>query len=101
MAPSGAYDTLQQLSYLLLIFVFVPAMILSGLAQSPGLTAAMPWLLDLFGGRQSARTLHTVGTVLLVLFAVVHVLEVFASGGLSRLRSMITGKLRVSSKEAT
>ena len=101
VAPSGAYDTLQQLSYLLLIFVFVPAMILSGLAQSPGLTAAMPWLLDLFGGRQSARTLHTVGTVLLVLFAVVHVLEVFASGGLSRLRSMITGKLRVSSKEAT
>lgn len=94
-----SYGTVQQLSYLLLIFVFVPGMILSGMAQSPGLTAAMPWLLDLFGGRQSARTLHAVGTLLLVLFVVVHVLEVLAVGGLGRVRAMITGKLRMVSKE--
>jgi thiosulfate reductase cytochrome b subunit len=64
----------------------------TGIAQSPGFTAAMPWLLDLVGGRQSARTFHTVGTVLLVLFVVVHVLEVTAAGFVSRVRSMITGK---------
>lgn len=93
------YGVLQRLSYLLLIFVLVPMMILSGLAQSPGLTAAMPWLLDLFGGRQSARTLHAIGTLLLVLFVVVHVLEVMAAGGLNRLRSMFTGRLRLSSEE--
>jgi thiosulfate reductase cytochrome b subunit len=79
-------------SYLLLIFVFVPFMILSGVAQSPGFTAAMPVLLDLFGGRQSARTLHTIGTVLLVLFVAVHVLEIAAAGFFTKVRSMITGK---------
>jgi thiosulfate reductase cytochrome b subunit len=89
---SGSYGTLQKTSYLLLIFVFVPFMILSGVAQSPGYTAAMPVLLDMFGGRQSARTLHTIGTVVLVLFVVVHLLEVVAAGFFSRIRSMITGK---------
>ena len=98
-ASDGSYGTLQQISYLLLIFVFMPIMILSGLAQSPGLTAAMPWLLDLFGGRQTARTLHTIGTVLFVAFVLVHVGEVVAAGGLNRLRSMVTGRLRVSSQK--
>ena len=88
----SAYGTLQKTSYLLLIFVFVPFMILTGVAQSPGYTAAMPVLLDLFGGRQSARTLHTIATVLLVLFVVVHLLEIAAAGFLARVRSMITGK---------
>ena len=95
---SGRYDTLQKVSYLVLIFVFVPFMILSGIAQSPGLTAAMPTLLDLFGGRQSARTLHTLGTVALVLFVIVHVLEVAAAGFVTRVRSMITGKQTVSAQ---
>ena len=57
-----------------------------------GFAAAMPWLLDLFGGRQSARTLHTVGTVVLVLFVAVHVLEVAAAGFFNKVRSMIVGK---------
>ena len=86
------YGTLQKTSYLLLIFVYVPFMILSGVAQSPGYTAAMPVLLDLFGGRQSARTLHTIGTLLLVLFVAVHLLEIAAAGFLTRVRAMITGK---------
>jgi thiosulfate reductase cytochrome b subunit len=89
---NGNYGTLQKTSYLILIFVFVPLMILTGIAQSPGFTAAMPWLLDLFGGRQSARTLHTIGTVALVLFVVVHVIEVAAAGFFIRVRSMIIGK---------
>ena len=87
------YGTLQKTSYLLVIFVFVPLMMLTGLAQSPGFTAAMPALLDLFGGRQSARSLHTIGSVLLVVFVVIHVLEVVAAGVLNRVRSMITGKV--------
>ena len=93
---TGRYGTLQRVSYLILIFVFVPLMILTGIAQSPGFTAAIPSLLDLFGGRQSARTLHTAGTVLFVLFVVVHVLEVAAAGIWNRVRSMVTGKLLVS-----
>lgn len=93
-AESRGYGSLQKISYLILIFVYVPLMILTGIAQSPGFTAAMPWLLDLFGGRQSARTLHTVGTVALVLFVVVHLLEIVAAGFFIKVRSMITGKLR-------
>jgi thiosulfate reductase cytochrome b subunit len=91
-APDGRYGTLQKTSYLILIFVYVPLMILTGIAQSPGFTAAMPWLLDMFGGRQTARTLHTIGTVALVLFVLVHVLEVALSGFFVKVRSMITGK---------
>src|SRR5262245_11547042 len=51
VAAQSSYGTLQKRTYLVLIFVFVPFMILSGVAQSPGFTAAMPVLLDLFGGR--------------------------------------------------
>jgi thiosulfate reductase cytochrome b subunit len=91
-SPAGSYGTLQKTSYAILIFVYVPLMTLTGIAQSPGFTAAMPWLLDMFGGRQTARTLHTVGTVMLVLFVVVHILEVAAAGFFSRVRSMITGR---------
>jgi thiosulfate reductase cytochrome b subunit len=90
-ACEGGYGTLQKTSYLILIFVFVPLMILTGIAQSPGFTAAMPVLLDLFGGRQSARTLHTIGTVVLVLFVVVHVFEVAAAGFFTKVRSMTIG----------
>ena len=91
-ASGGSYGTLQKTSYLIVIFVFVPLMIVTGIAQSPGFTAAMPVLLDLFGGRQTARTLHTIGTVVFVLFVTVHVLEVAAAGFLTKVRSMITGK---------
>ena len=88
----GSYGSLQKMSYLFVIFVYVPLMILTGIAQSPGFTAAMPWLLDLFGGRQSARTLHTIGTVALVLFVAVHVLEIAAAGFFAKVRSMLIGK---------
>ena len=46
----------------------------------------------MFGGRQSARTLHTIGTVVLVLFVAVHVLEVAAAGFFKTVRSMIIGR---------
>jgi thiosulfate reductase cytochrome b subunit len=92
LAPRSTYGTLQRTSYLILIFVFVPFMILSGVAQSPGFTAAMPVLLDMFGGRQTARTLHTIGTVALVLFVLVHVVEVARAGFFVKVRSMITGR---------
>jgi len=91
-ASQGSYGTLQKASYLILIFVYVPLMILTGIAQSPGFTAAMPVLLDMFGGRQSARTLHTIGTVALLFFVGVHVVQVARSGFVSNLQSMITGK---------
>ena len=64
--------------------------------MSPGMDAIFPWLVDIFGGRQSARTIHFVAASLIVLFVLVHVAMVFLAGPLNELRSMITGKFAIS-----
>lgn len=89
------YGPLQKLSYFSVLFLALPLMILTGLTMSPGINAFAPWLLDVFGGRQTARTLHFVGMLLLVLFFVVHVAMVVLAGPFNELRSMITGWMRV------
>jgi thiosulfate reductase cytochrome b subunit len=90
------YSPLQKLSYFAVFFVLFPLIILTGLTMSPGMDAAWPWLLDIFGGRQTARTIHFVVMVLLVLFFVVHMIMVLLAGPLNELRSMITGWYRTS-----
>ncbi len=91
-----SYSPLQKLSYFTVFFVLFPLIILTGLTMSPGMDAAWPWLLDIFGGRQTARTIHFVVMVLLVLFFVVHIIMVLLAGPLNELRSMITGWYRTS-----
>ncbi|MGE3308269.1 MAG: cytochrome b/b6 domain-containing protein, partial [Rhizobiaceae bacterium] len=88
------YNTLQKLAYAGVLFVLLPVMILTGLCMSPGANAAMPWLPDLFGGRQTARTIHFVAMLLLVGFFLVHMLMILAAGPLNELRSIITGWYR-------
>lgn len=85
------YNTLQKLTYLAVIFLLLPLMILTGLTMSPGFDAVAPWLLDIFGGRQSARTIHFLTAFSLVAFVVVHLAMVLLSGLFNNLRSMITG----------
>ena len=92
---SRRYNVLQKLTYLAVIFVLLPMMVLTGLSMSPGMNAGFPWLPELFGGRQSARTLHFISAGLIVLFVLVHVAMVLASGPLNSLRAMITGKYAV------
>lgn len=89
------YNILQKLSYLAVLFVILPAMVLSGLGMSPTMNAAWPWLLDLFGGRQSARSVHFIAANLLVLFVIVHLVMVVLAGPLNEVRSMITGRFRL------
>ncbi|MBB3695109.1 cytochrome b/b6 domain-containing protein [Sphingomonas sp. BK580] len=91
----GEYNVLQKLSYVAVIFVLLPLVILTGLALSPGMDAAWPWLLELFGGRQSARSLHFLAMAGLALFTVVHLTLVILAGIGNELRSMITGWWRV------
>ena len=67
------YNVLQKLAYLAVIFVLLPLTILSGLTMSPAMDAAFPFLLDFFGGRQSARTVHFLCATGIVLFVLVHV----------------------------
>ena len=85
------YNTLQKAAYLAVIFALVPLMVATGLTMSPGMDSAFPWLLDLFGGRQSARTIHFVTANLIVLFVIVHLFEVLIAGAWNEVRSMITG----------
>ena len=86
------YNVLQKFAYLAVILVLGPGMVLTGLSMSPGFNTAAPWLVDLFGGRPSARTLHFLLAGGLVVFVVVHVVEVFLAGFWNEMRSMITGR---------
>ena len=94
--PKGAaakqYNVLQKLSYLGVIFALAPLILATGLTMSPGLDAACPWLLTLFGGRQSARTIHFAAAMLLALFVLVHLIMVILAGPRNEVRSMITGR---------
>ncbi len=94
-----SYGPLQKLSYAAVLFVLFPLMIFTGLAMSPGANAALPWLTDVFGGRQSARTLHFVGMALLFAFFVVHMVMILLAGPLNELRAIITGYYRADKGE--
>lgn len=87
-AGGPRYNVLQKLAYTSVIFVAAPLMVLTGLAMSPAIGAALPWLPALFGGFQSARTIHFVVFVGLVLFVVGHVVMVVASGFRRQMRAM-------------
>lgn len=91
---AARYNILQKLAYLVVILALI-VMVLTGLSMSPGMNASMPWLSDIFGGRQSARTFHFISAAIIILFAIVHILMVLVSGVFNNLRSMITGRYRI------
>ena len=88
------YNVLQKLAYLGAIAAF-PLLILAGLTMSPAMGSAFPWLVDLFGGRQSARAVHFLLASFLVAFVVVHLAMVVLSGPVNNIVSMITGRYRI------
>ena len=85
------YHVLQKGAYLG-VTILLLLMVLTGLTMSPGFNAGVSWLLDLFGGRQSARTLHFITAALTVAFIVVHLAMVLLAGLINEIRSMITGR---------
>jgi thiosulfate reductase cytochrome b subunit len=93
------YNVLQKLAYLAVAIVLLPLMLLTGLAMSPGMDAAFPALLDVLGGRQTARTIHFISATGIVLFVVVHLVMVVLSGLWNNLRSMITGRYEIEPAE--
>lgn len=93
-----AYNALQKLAYLAAIAAF-PALILAGLTMSPAMDSAFPWLLDLFGGRQSARAIHFLLASFLVAFLLVHLAMVALSGPINNVMSMITGRYRIEEQD--
>ena len=88
-----SYNPLQRLAYAGVIFVLTPLMIWTGLAMSPAVVSAFPGAMSIFGGHQSARTLHFLATIALAAFAVIHVVMVVRAGFGSRMRAMITGRV--------
>jgi thiosulfate reductase cytochrome b subunit len=89
------YNVLQKIAYLSVIFILLPLVILMGMAMSPFLDSLIPGWVDLFGGRQSARTIHFIVAWLLVAFVFIHVFEVMITGVWNNLRSMITGQYKI------
>ena len=102
--PTGAaalrYNILQKLAYASVLFLLLPLIIFTGLAMSPAIDSGWPWLLDIFGGRQSARSLHFIAMVALVGFFFVHIAMVVLAGPINELRSMISGWYRLPGKRA-
>jgi thiosulfate reductase cytochrome b subunit len=91
-AEAWSYNVLQRLTYLLVIFVLFPLVIWTGLAMSPAIVSVFPATVTVFGGQQSARTIHFFVSVLLVLFLLVHIVMVCLAGFRNRMRAMITGR---------
>lgn len=93
------YNVLQKFTYAAVLFVLFPLMVATGLAMSPGANAILPWLPELLGGRQTARTIHFVTMLLLFGFFLIHMLMILAAGPINELRSIITGWYRIDGED--
>lgn len=87
----GKYNFLQKIAYGAVLLLLLPLMLATGLAISPGFEPAAPWLVDVLGGRQSARSLHFLAAWAIFAFFVVHIALVLLSGPVRQVRDMITG----------
>ena len=86
-----SYNVLQRISYVAVTFLVFPLLIVTGFAMSPAITSVIPEFVTVFGGQQTARTLHFFLGDLLVLFLIVHIAMVILAGFSSRMRAMIVG----------
>ncbi|MGH6870916.1 MAG: cytochrome b/b6 domain-containing protein [Rhizomicrobium sp.] len=89
------YNALQKLTYFLVIFGLGPLIVLTGLTMSPTMDSALPFLPWLFGGRQTARTIHFICAFSFLGFFIIHIVMVVLSGTWNNIRSMITGRYAI------
>jgi Ni/Fe-hydrogenase b-type cytochrome subunit len=93
--PHGTYNPLQKAAYTVVLFGFIPLIILTGLALSPGIDAISGPLVWLLGGRQFARTWHFTLMAILIVYFCTHMVLVFSTGPWNNIKSMITGWYRL------
>ncbi len=93
------YNALQKLAYFFVIFGLGPLVVLTGLTMSPTMDSAFPFLVWIFGGRQSARTIHFICAFSFLGFFIVHIVMVVLSGTWNNLRSIITGWYAIEPEE--
>jgi DMSO/TMAO reductase YedYZ molybdopterin-dependent catalytic subunit/thiosulfate reductase cytochrome b subunit len=91
--PNGFYhfNALQQLAYFGVIFILAPLAILTGLAMSPALVSRFPWYPKLFVNRQTARSIHFMVMIAYVLFVIIHVSLVAATGLIRNMNHIALG----------
>lgn len=90
----GGYNPLQKLAYTSVFFILTPLVMLTGLAMSPQMDVAFNWLPALFGGRQSARSVHFILAFSFAFFTLGHVMMVITTGVFNNMRSMMSGWYR-------
>lgn len=86
------YGIIQKCTYFGVVFLALPLAVVTGLTMSPAISAAYPFTSRLFGGFQSARTIHFFAFVVLILFLLVHVVMVVKSGFRRQMRAMTIGE---------
>ncbi len=85
------YNALQQLSYFTVVFVMAPLSAMTGWAMSPALDSRFPWYPKVFGGRQSARSIHFLLLLGYVGFVAMHVTMVAATGLARNMNHIVMG----------
>lgn len=91
--PNGfyGYNALQQIAYFTVVFLFGPVAVLTGIAMSPAVVNRFPWYARLFGGRQSARSIHFLIMLSFLSFLVVHVTLIVMTGFARNMNHIVMG----------
>jgi len=91
--PNGfyGYNALQQLAYFAVVFVFGPLAICTGMAMSPAVVNRFPWYARIFGGRQSARSIHFLTMLSFFAFLIVHITLVVMTGFARNMNHIVMG----------
>jgi DMSO/TMAO reductase YedYZ molybdopterin-dependent catalytic subunit/thiosulfate reductase cytochrome b subunit len=91
--PNGfyGYNALQQIAYFIVVFVFGPLAIATGIAMSPAVVNRFAWYARIFGGRQSARSIHFLTMLSFLGFIVVHVTLIVMTGFVRNMNHIVMG----------
>jgi len=91
--PNGfyGYNALQQIAYFIVVFVFGPLAIATGIAMSPAVVNRFPWYARIFGGRQAARSIHFLTMLSFLAFLVVHVTLIVMTGFVRNMNHIVMG----------
>jgi DMSO/TMAO reductase YedYZ molybdopterin-dependent catalytic subunit/thiosulfate reductase cytochrome b subunit len=91
--PNGfyGYNALQMIAYFSVVFVFGPLAILTGIAMSPAVVNRFPWYARIFGGRQSARSIHFLTMLGFLAFIIVHITLIAMTGFRRNMNHIVMG----------
>jgi methionine sulfoxide reductase catalytic subunit len=91
--PNGfyGYNALQQIAYFTVVLIFGPLAVLTGIAMSPAVVNRFPWYARIFGGRQSARSVHFLTMLSFLAFLVVHVTLIAMTGFARNMNHIVMG----------